>query len=145
MGFRKISLLPAVLGLMLSACLATTAWAADVVLIANSSIGASSLSKGDVKSIFLAKKKSVDGVNVKLATLKDDDISRQFFKAYVGKTPSQFSSYYKKLVFTGKGKPPKAMSSEADMIAYVARTIGAMGFVSAGAVTDAVKSIQVMD
>ena len=145
MGLRRKILQFSVPTLLLIFGLATFSWAGDVVLVANKTIPVSSLSKGDVKSIFLAKKKSVDGVRVKLATLKGSDLHNQFLKAYVGKTPSQFSNYYKKLIFTGKGKPPKSMTSEAKMIAYVSRTSGALGYVSAAAVTDKVKAIQVMD
>ena len=119
------------------------AWAGDVVLVANQTVPVTTLSKQDVKNIFLKKKKNVGGVTIKLAVLKDDKITKQFLKSYVGKTPSQFSSYYKKLVFTGKGRPPKSMSSEAEMIAYVVRTSGAMGYVGVNAVTNQVKTIDV--
>lgn len=143
MGVCKQKLLSPILALLITACFTTAAWAGEMVLVANQGISATSLSKGDVKSIYLAKKKSIDGTSVKLTTLKDKDLTAKFLKEYVGKTPSQFSAYYKKLVFTGKGKPPKKMGSEAEMIAYVARTTGAIGYVSAGAVTDAVKTIHV--
>ena len=120
-----------------------TAWAGDVVLVTNRSVPVTTLSRQDVKNIFLSKKKNVGGVTIKLTALKDDSLTEQFLKAYVGKTPSQFSSYYKKLVFTGKGKPPKSMGSEAEMIAYIARTSGAIGYVSTAAVTTQVKTIEV--
>lgn len=143
MGVCKQKLLSPILALFMTMGLTTVTWAGDMVLVANLGISATSLSKGDVKSIYLAKKKSIDGTSVKLATLKDKNLTAQFLKEYVGKTPSQFSAYYKKLVFTGKGKPPKKMSSESEMISYVARTTGAIGYVSASAVTDAVKTIPV--
>ncbi len=143
MGVCKQKLLSPILALLITACLTSAVWAGDMVLVVNQGISANSLSKGDVKSIYLAKKKSIDGTSVRLATLKDEDLAGQFLKKYVGKTPSQFSAYYKKLIFTGKGKPPKKMKSEAEMVAYVARTTGAIGYVSKGAVTDAVKTINV--
>ena len=70
-------------------------------------------------------------------------VHETFCKDYIGKTPQQFDSYWKKLTFTGQGTPPKKMESDAAMIDYVAKTKGAIGYVSAGAATEGVKVLQV--
>jgi len=39
-------------------------------------------------------------------------------------------AYYSTLVFTGRGFTPKALESDAEVVAYVARTRGTVGYVS---------------
>ena len=144
MRLRQIILL-LLLPLLLTIGISGNAWTGTLVLIANPSVASAILSRQEVKNIFLSKKKNLKGVQIKLAALKDDDLTKQFLRAYIGKTPSQFSSYYKKMVFTGRGRPPKPMQSEQEMITYVARTNGAMGYVSAEMVTDRVQIVKVKD
>jgi ABC-type phosphate transport system substrate-binding protein len=38
---------------------------------------------------------------------------------------------------------PKALASDGDMVAYVARTKGAIGYVSGGTATEGVKTLEV--
>jgi hypothetical protein len=46
-------------------------------------------------------------------------------------------------VFTGKGSLPKTLSSDAEMVKYVSKTKGAIGYVSAASSTDGVKVLEV--
>ncbi len=144
MKSRQI-ILPVLSALIFTAAAPEATRAGDVVLVANQNVPVATLSRHEVKNIFLSNKKNVGGVTIKLSVLKDDDLTKRFLKTYVGKTPSQFSNYYKKLVFTGKGKPPKFLGSEAELIAYVTRTSGAMGYVSDDADSGRVKIIEVKD
>ena len=123
---------------------AQSAFAADVKVIANSSVGASSLSMDELKGVFLATKSSLsDGSHVEPVLEKGGPAHEAFLKEYVGKTDSAFETYYRSLVFTGKASMPKTTASDADMVAYVAKTKGAIGYVSAGAATAGVKTLEV--
>lgn len=53
-------------------------------------------------------------------------------KEYVGKTDAAVGTYYRSLVFTGKASMPKSFGSDADVVAYVEKTRGAIGYVGAG-------------
>jgi len=64
-------------------------------------------------------------------------------KAYLGKNDSSLQAFYRGLVFTGKGSMPKALNSDAEVVAYVAKTRGAVGYVSGGASTEGVKVLAV--
>jgi ABC-type phosphate transport system substrate-binding protein len=123
-----------------------TAWvhAADLKVIANSSVAASSVSADELKGVFLATKTSLsDGSHVEPVLLKGGATHEAFLKEYVGKTDSAFETYYRSLVFTGKASMPKALASDGDMVGYVAKTKGAIGYVSAGAATAGVKTLEV--
>jgi ABC-type phosphate transport system substrate-binding protein len=121
-----------------------TAVAADLKVIANSSVGAASVSADELKGVFLATKTSLsDGSHVEPVVLKGGATHESFLKEYVGKTDAAFETYYRSLVFTGKASMPKALASDGDMVAYVAKTKGAIGYVSAAAATDGVKTLEV--
>jgi hypothetical protein len=120
------------------------ATAADVKLIANTSVATSSVSADELKGVFLITKTSLhDGSHVQPVLLKSGPVHEAFLKDYVGKTESALETYYRSLVFTGKGSMPKAVASDAEMVTYVAKTAGAIGYVSAGASTAGVKTIDV--
>jgi len=118
--------------------------AGDIKVIANSSVGASSVSADELKGVFLATKTSLsDGSHVEPVLLKSGPAHEAFVKQYLGKTDAALETYYRSLVFTGKGSMPKALASDAEMVGYVAKTKGAIGYVSVGASTEGVKAIEV--
>lgn len=118
---------------MLILALATTAISADdVVLVANGGVGESSISSQEAQDVFLGKKSSwSDGSTIVLATLSGGSVHDAFLKTFVGRTASQFATYWKKLAFSGKAMEPKAFDTEAELIKFVAEHKGAVGYVSA--------------
>ena len=118
--------------------------AQDVVVIVNKNAPAGSLSGDDIQNIFLAKKTQWDnGAKINFVTLKDCPTHEEFLKKYLQKTSSQFQRYFRTLVFTGKGSVPKSFDTEDALVAYVAATDGAIGYVSSGTNTSSVKVITV--
>lgn len=123
---------------------AATAWGADIKVIANSSVGASSVSADELKGVFLSTKSSLsDGSRVEPVLLKSGATHEAFLKDYVGKSDSALETYYRSLVFTGKGSMPKAFATDAEVVAYVEKTKGAIGYVSAATATASTKVLEV--
>lgn len=122
----------------------SAAFAEEIVVIANDDVLLTSI-RGDVlKDIFIAKKTQWDnGQKINFATMKSCDIQKAFLKTYIKKTPSQYQRYFRTLVFTGKGKIPRAFSTEAEVVSYVSKTSGAIGYVSSGAEAGSVKILTV--
>ncbi len=119
-------------------------WGADVKVIANSSVSADSITADELKQVFLVTSTSLsDGTHVQPVLEKDGPIHEAFVKTYLGKTDSALSTYYRSLVFTGRGLMPKSFNSESEVIAYIGRTKGAIGYVSAGASVAGVKTLKV--
>jgi hypothetical protein len=122
----------------------SSAMAGDLKVIANSSVGTSSVSADEIKGVFLSTKTSLsDGSHVEPVLLKDGATHEAFLKGYVGKTDAAFETYYRSLVFTGKASMPKSLASDGEMVAYVAKTKGAIGYVSSAAATAGVKTLDV--
>jgi ABC-type phosphate transport system substrate-binding protein len=114
--------------------LAVPSKADEVVLIVNTDVPVSSITRDEVKRIFLGKKTSLEDWKgeIVFAIQKKTDAAIQFLSEYVGKSTYQYNIYWKKRVFAGKGKAPPAFSSDQEIAAFVSKTAGAMGFVSAG-------------
>jgi hypothetical protein len=119
------------------------AFAADLKVIANPSVSASSISSADIQAVFLLDKDSVSGSHVEPVVSKGGSTHEAFLKAYMGKNDSALQAFYRSLVFTGKASMPKELASDAEIVAYVAKTKGAIGYVSEGASTDGVKVLDV--
>ena len=123
---------------------AASAMAADVKVIANSSVGAPSVSSDELKGVFLATKSSLsDGSHVEPVLLKSGAVHEAFLKEYVGKSDSALETYYRSLVFTGKGSMPKTFATDAEVVAYVEKTKGAIGYVGAATSTTSAKVLEV--
>jgi ABC-type phosphate transport system substrate-binding protein len=133
--------------LLLAGALATgvaTAMAADIKVIANPSVGATSVSADELKGVFLATKSSLsDGSHVEPVLLKSGPVNEAFLKDYVGKSESALETYYRTLVFTGKGSMPKSFASEAEVVAYVEKTKGAIGYVGSATATTSAKVLEI--
>jgi ABC-type phosphate transport system substrate-binding protein len=75
--------------------------------------------------------------------LKSGAVHEAFLKDYVGKSDSALETYYRSLVFTGKGSMPKAFATDAEVVAFVEKTKGAIGYVGAGTSTGGAKVLDV--
>jgi len=104
-----------------------------------------SLEKKEIREIFLGRKKSWEkNEKITLATLKKGRAHKQFLDRFVNKTPFQFRNYWREKVFLGEGESPKSFETEERLINYVARTKGAVGYISS-IKTRSVKIIMVID
>jgi hypothetical protein len=113
-------------------------------VIANPSVTISFVTSEELKGVLLSTKTALAaGGHVEPVLLKSGAVHEAFVKQFTGKTPAALENYYRSLVFTGKGSMPKRFSSDAEMVAYVRATKGAIGYVSAGASTDGVKVLEV--
>ncbi|MBW1898141.1 MAG: hypothetical protein JRI61_03685, partial [Deltaproteobacteria bacterium] len=113
-------------------CMASTTSFAEVLIIANKNVSEDSISKEGVKKIFLGKTvKWDDKSSISFVVLKSD-VHKAFLKEYIKRSSSQYTNHFKMMVFTGKGRKPRAFDTEKDLIRYVAATEGAVGYISRG-------------
>jgi len=101
-----------------------------VALIAHADVPANPLSKTDVQNLFLGKKTKIEAASVTIVILQEGAAHEQFLKEYLSRTPDQYMKYWKKLIFTGEGKAPKSFATEAELLDYVEKTEGVIGYVS---------------
>ena len=135
---RKIVRLLGAAGLLLSASIAS----AEVVVIVNSDAAVKSASADEIAQLFLGKRNDLGGTDLVPVDQTEGNASRAvFYDKVVQKNPSQLNAYWSRLIFTGKGSPPKQAGSDAEVAEAVADDEEAIGYVDASAVTDGVKVI----
>ena len=116
---------------------------AKVLIIANNSVSQESLNKEELQNIFLGKTvKWPDNTGIQFVTT-ETDAHEEFLKMYINRSSSQFRNYWRKMVFTGKGRKPKAFKNDAEIIQFVSETSGAIGYVGTDAALKNVKVITV--
>jgi len=125
--------------------LAASAVAGDVKVIANPSVKAESISPRELKSLYLEEKSSLNGAHVEPVIEKRGPAHDAFLRDYLGQTDDELQKYYEALVFTGRGSMPKTVSSDAEVVAYVAKTKGAIGYVGTGANAEGVRTLTIAD
>ena len=124
-------------------CLAGRAQAADVKMIANNSVAATEISVDDIKAVFLITKTSLSDGSAVEPVLSTSGPAHRAFLAYVGKTDAALSAYLRGLVFTGKASMPRTLDSDAAVVAYVAKTRGAVGYISVSAPAEGTKTLTI--
>lgn len=99
-------------------------------------------SKDDIVRLYTGRSNNLNGAAVEPLNLSDGhDLRNSFDNDVLGRSPSQVKAYWSKLVFTGKGSPPKEVGSAAEVIDLVAKNPNIIGYVSKADVTDNVKVV----
>jgi ABC-type phosphate transport system substrate-binding protein len=115
---------------------------ADIAVIVHPSNDVS-MDRSAIARLFLGKAKSFPGGKIAVPiNLPESAIVREEFEATVlKKQSSQMKAYWSRLIFTGKGSPPKQVNSEDDVISLVSRNLSHIGYIDAGKVGDNVRVI----
>ena len=123
--------------------LASSLVLAETVVIVSASNGNTSIEKSTVSKIFLGKTKSFpDGSQAVPVDQVDGSATRNLFNNQIlGKSNSQLKSYWSRLIFTGKGTPPKQSGDDATVKALVANNPNMIGYVDSSVVDDSVKIV----
>ncbi|WP_031569230.1 hypothetical protein [Rheinheimera texasensis] len=108
---------------------------AEVAVIVHPS-NQQNLSDTDIKNLFSGKQKSFpDGNAAIVLSLPEGDSNLTVFNSKaLGKSDSQMKAYWSKVMFTGKGTPPKEVSQD-EMLKLVAENPSTIGIVDAGKVS----------
>ncbi|ODB34638.1 phosphate ABC transporter substrate-binding protein [Pseudoalteromonas sp. BMB] len=121
--------------------LASQAALADVAIIVNSA-NASTVDDSTIKKLFLGKSKSfADGSSATPVNQDGNAVFDEFNDKVIGKSSSQLNAHWSKLVFTGKGTPPKKLDNDQAVIDFVSSNADAIGYIDVSKVTGAVKVI----
>ena len=128
---------------ILSLSMISSVWVhAEIEVIVHPS-NAAAMDKDAIKRIFLGKTRAFPGggeaVPVSLKEGSPENIG--FTKSVLSKSPKQLKAYWAKMVFTGKGTPPRQMDNPAKLLELIAANPSLIGFVPAGTATGAVKVV----
>jgi ABC-type phosphate transport system substrate-binding protein len=116
---------------------------AQVIVIANSSVKASDVSKNDLKDVFTGASTSLGGGNVTPVLLKAGASHEAFLQAYIGKNDTAYRAGWRSLVFSGQASMPKSLDSDAAVVEFVAHNSGAIGYIGKATPHEGVKVLAV--
>lgn len=122
--------------------IASTIASAEIAVVVHPS-NASALSNDDIKRIFLGKMKSFPGGSsaIPLNQNSSSGVRKSFDSSALGKSASQIKAYWSKLVFSGKGNPPKEVANDQEVINLVKDNPAIIGYVDSSNVTGDVKVV----
>jgi ABC-type phosphate transport system substrate-binding protein len=110
---------------------------AELVIIVNPQNEIKSMSASQAAQYYL-------GGSVQFTPLEQANgspIRLEFYKKVLEKEPSQVQAIWARIVFTGKGKPPKEYKSSDDIKKAIRENVNAIGYIEKSAVDDSVKVI----
>ncbi|WP_448549693.1 phosphate ABC transporter substrate-binding protein [Thalassotalea fusca] len=115
---------------------------ADVAVIVHPS-NADALDSGNISKIFLGKSKKFPSGEqaVPVSQQSKNPIRVEFDRKVLNKSSSQVKAHWSKLLFTGKGQPPKEAITDGEVIELVANNPNIIGFVDASQVDATVKVV----
>lgn len=137
---------PKLLSLLVAVALGgtPTVQTGEIKIIANRNVDVSEISRDELNRIYLMTKTSLPGAShVEPVLEKDGTVHDLFLKEYIGRTDTALTTYYRSLMFSGKALIPRSFDSDPEVVAYVARTKGAVGYVRTTASTTGVKTLKV--
>ena len=120
---------------------------AQVAVIVNPKNPTASMTADQVSGIFLGKSNTLpSGATAVPADLPESAAARdQFYSKVTGKQAAQVKAAWSRLVFSGKGTPPKELGSAADVKKFVAGNPDAIGYIEKSAVDGSVKVVLSVD
>jgi hypothetical protein len=117
--------------------------AADFQIVASKDVEVEQISAAELKKIFLLEKSTAGSKHVTPVVQQGGAAHAAFLKQCIGESDQALRDAYKEAAFTGKAVSPKTVASDAAMIAFLAMSKGAIGYVSADAIPIGVKKIAV--
>lgn len=131
------------LAALLLALPASCAQAGDLVVIVAARSPIESLKPDQVAAIFLGQ--SPRFPNGALATALDQPIGSperdQFYQRAAGKSPALLKAYWSKMVFTGRGQPPRELAGSAAVRRAVAEDPALIGYIEREALDPSVRPV----
>lgn len=114
--------------------------AGELVIIANPSVTVASLPRNTLVEIYLnTKTRWENDEKIRVVMLKTGATHDTFVQEMLKTSAERLTTLWKKVVFTGAGTPPKIVKQETDVIAFVAETPGAIGYIDAATPHEGVK------
>lgn len=120
---------------------------ADVVVVVSPSSSVTAMSQNQVSDIFLGKASRFPNGDraVPLDLEEGSDERDQFYMKYAGKSPAQVRAHWSKIVFTGKGLPPKEVLHSQEIKKLIAENHNLIGYMDRSMVDAKVKVVAVME
>jgi ABC-type phosphate transport system substrate-binding protein len=129
------------LGLML--CCTCPTVAAEVVVVVSAKSPVSAISKNQAVSIFLGQNMHFpDGsAAIPIDQAESSAQRHEFYALYANKAPAQVKAHWSRIIFTGRGQPPKTVENDEEVKRRLAENPSAIGYIDHTHVDDTVRVV----
>lgn len=104
-------------------------WAREVAVVAGSDFPAQSLTREDVRDIFLGEKSLLGSLRLRPVDVKDAGRIRSFFlKTFLGVSEDGYQAYWIKKIFQEGGTPPSSLATLEALVQLLQADRTAIGF-----------------
>jgi ABC-type phosphate transport system substrate-binding protein len=113
----------------------------EVVPVVSAKSSVTALNPNQVADIFLGKStRFPDGsVAVPIDLAEESPLRERFYTVFTGKSPAQLKAHWSKIIFTGRGQPPRQVPGSAEAKKAVAENPNAIAYIDAKQVDSSVR------
>jgi len=102
----------------------------ELVIIGNSKTAFSELNTRIIARIYTGRVIEINSIYIKpVNSTQATTLRNRFLEKYLSQDENEYSAYWTVRRFIGKGTPPKEFASVTDIITYVGKTPGAIGYI----------------
>ena len=114
---------------------------ADVVVVVSAKSTVSALSKDQVTDIFMGKTaRFPDGAPaIPIDQVEGSAARDEFYSTFANKSPAQVKAHWTKIIFTGRGQPPKSVSNSVEVRKLITANPQAISYIERSALDSTVK------
>jgi len=104
----------------------------DILIVVNQESSIYNISERELIDLYMGRRfEFSNGETVlKLDQGKDSDTKRLFYQLLIGKTLSEVTAYWARLLFTGRSTPPYGLGDDASIVNMVMGNKSALGYVN---------------
>jgi ABC-type phosphate transport system substrate-binding protein len=120
------------------------AWAsADVVAVVSANSAVKALTAEQLADIFFGRMSRFPNglLAVPIDSREGSPVRNQFYAKITNKTPAQVRAYWSKIIFTGRGQPPRVLATDLDVKKFVILNVGAIGYIDSALLDDSVRAL----
>lgn len=100
------------------------------------------ITKKELSKIFLVKTKRLpNGEKSIVIESTNKEYQSKFYKSISSKNEKQLKKYWAKMIFTGRGQPPKKMNSINELILFIKNNKNAISYIPFNYVNSDVKTV----
>jgi ABC-type phosphate transport system substrate-binding protein len=117
----------------------------DVVVVVAARSPTTTLSRNEVADLFLGRVANFpDGrPAVPIDQREGSPVRNEFNSEYLGRTAAQIKAHWSKVIFTGRGSPPRAMADSEQVRRLVASNPNAIGYLQRRLVNASLEIVRV--
>lgn len=142
MGLRK-RLTVAACGLVCS--LVTGTVIAEVVVVVSAQSPVSALSRAELADIYLGRLNRLPsgGPVIPIDQAERSPAHDEFYRTYLGQSAAQVKAHWSRLIFTGRGQPPRSVRDSNTVAEIVAEDPKAIGYVDPDLVDERLRVVRI--